>query len=175
MHSLQSFTASQQETIRKANRAIFIQSIVEGHDVSFFDLDSRFLDTFICPGQRLLKWQGTIFLELKTQAYIAALSNNDGPSDALLDELFPQNLPDQLLARHPDTPNLAPSEQDFLDRARARKQYLYNEPVYEAVLSLPRKYGWHDFLREFAVSINKNVEAIISNPVSLLLTPRIIF
>lgn len=175
MHSLLSFTASQLEVIRKANRAIFIQSIVEGHDVSFFDLDSRFLDTFICPGQRLLKWQGTIFLELKTQAYIAALSNNDGPSDALLDELFPQDLPDQLLARHPDTPNLAPSEQDFLDRARARKQYLYNEPVYEAVLSLPRKYGWHDFLREFAVSINKNVEAIISNPVSTPCHPHVSF
>ncbi|KAI5250419.1 hypothetical protein E4T43_00192 [Aureobasidium subglaciale] len=164
MHTLPAFTASQQEVVRKANRAIFISSILEGHDISFFDLDSRFLETFICPGQRLLKWQGTIFLELKTQAYIAALMNNDGPAESLLDELFPPDLADQLLSRHPDTPNLAPSEQDFLDRARSRKQYLFDEPQYEAYSTLPRKYGWHDFLREFAVSLSKNVEAVINNP-----------
>jgi hypothetical protein len=166
MHTLPAFTASQLEVVRKANRAIFISSILEGHDISFFDLDCRFLDTFICPGQRLLKWQGTVFLELKTQAYIAALMNNDGPSEALLDELFPNDLADQLLSRHPDAPNLAPSEQDFLDRARARKQYLFDEPSYDAYQTLPRKYGWHDFLREFAVALSKNVEAIINNPVS---------
>ncbi|KAH0342432.1 hypothetical protein KCU81_g5737, partial [Aureobasidium melanogenum] len=164
MHTLPAFTASQQEVVRKANRAIFISSILEGHDISFFDLDSRFMETFVCPGQRLLKWQGTIFLELKTQAYIAALMNNDGPSDSLLDELFPNDLADQLLSRHPDAPNLAPSEQDFLDRARARKQYLFDEPPYDAYSTLPRKYGWHDFLREFAVALSKNVEAIINNP-----------
>ncbi|OBW66967.1 MAG: Uncharacterized protein AUREO_029570 [Aureobasidium pullulans] len=164
MHTLPAFTASQQEVVRKANRAIFISSILEGHDISFFDLDSRFLETFICPGQRLLKWQGTIFLELKTQAYIAALMNNDGPAESLLDELFPNDLADQLLSRHPDAPNLAPSEQDFLDRARARKQYLFDEPSYDAYSTLPRKYGWHDFLREFAVSLSKNVEAVINNP-----------
>lgn len=166
MHTLPAFTASQHEVVRKANRAIFISSILEGHDISFFDLDCRFMETFICPGQRLLKWQGTIFLELKTQAYIAALMNNDGPSESLLDELFPDDLADQLLSRHPDAPNLAPSEQDFLDRARARKQYLFDEPSYDAYQTLPRKYGWHDFLREFAVALSKNVEAIINNPVS---------
>ncbi|KAI4724285.1 hypothetical protein E4T49_08018, partial [Aureobasidium sp. EXF-10728] len=164
MHTLPAFTASQQEVVRKANRAIFISSILEGHDISFFDLDSRFMETFVCPGQRLLKWQGTIFLELKTQAYIAALMNNDGPSETLLDELFPHDLADQLLSRHPDAPNLAPSEQDFLDRARARKQYLFDEPSYDAYSTLPRKYGWHDFLREFAVALSKNVEAVINNP-----------
>ncbi|CAD0113641.1 unnamed protein product [Aureobasidium uvarum] len=164
MHTLPAFTASQQEVVRKANRAIFISSILEGHDISFFDLDSRFIDTFVCPGQRLLKWQGTIFLELKTQAYIAAIMNNDGPSESLLDELFPNDLADQLLSRHPDAPNLAPSEQDFLDRARARKQYLFDEPSYDAYSTLPRKYGWHDFLREFAVALSKNARTPVSQP-----------
>lgn len=151
--------------MRKANRATFISSILEGHDISFYDLDSRFLDTFIPTGQRLLKWQGTVFLELKTQAYIAALMNNDGPPEVLLNELFPNDLEQRILARHPDAANVAPSEQDFLDRARARKQYLFNEPPYEALHNLRHKYGWQDFLREFASCINKNVESIINNPV----------
>lgn len=163
------FSLSQQEVIRKANRATFISSILEGNDISFYDLDSLFLDTFVPTGQRLLKWQGTVFLELKTQAYIAALMNNDGPAEVLLNELFPNDLDQRILARHPDAANITPSEQDFLDRARSRKQYLLSEPPYEALHSLRSKYGWQDFLREFASCVNKNVEAIINNPVSHLL------
>lgn len=160
------FTASQQEVIRKANRATFISSILEGHDISFYDLDARFLDTFVPTGQRLLKWQAAIFLDLKTQAYIAALMNSDGPPEVLLNELFPADLEQRIIARHPDAANIAPSEQDFLDRARARKQYLLDEPPYEALAKLRHKYGWQDFLREFATCINKNLESIINNPVS---------
>lgn len=160
------FTASKQEIIRISNKATFISSILEGHDISFFDLDQRFLDTFVPVGQRLLKWQGTIFLELKTQAYIAALMNGDASPEMLLDELFPVDLADKVIARHPDAPNLAPSEQDFLERARSRRHYLLSEPSYQAVTSLAKKYGWHDFLREFAGCVHRNVESIINNPVS---------
>lgn len=162
------FTPSKQEVIRITNKATFISSILEGHDISFFDLDQRFLETFIPTGQRLLKWQGTIFLELKTQAYIAALMNGDASPEMLLNDLFSDGLADKIIARHPDAPNLAPSEQDFLDRARSRRQYLSSEPPYQAVASLQKKYAWSDFLREFVSCIHKNVESIINNPVSCL-------
>ena len=91
--------------------------------------------------------------------------NNDGLPDSILDELFPNDLVDQLLSCHPDTIDMAPSEQDFLDRARARKQYLLSKPAYDAFSTLPLEYGWHDFLHDFAVSISKNVKAIINSPV----------
>jgi len=133
---------------------------------TLFDLDQRFLDTFLSTGQRLLKWQGTIFLEIKTQAYIVALMNGDVSPAILLDELFPEDMADRIIARHPDAPNLGPSEQEFLDRARSRKQYLLSEPAYQGVTSLVKKYAWHDFLREFASCIHTNVESIINNPVS---------
>jgi len=158
------FTASQQEVIRKANRATFISSILEGHDISFYDLDSRFLDTFIPNGHRLLNWQGLVFLELKTQAYIAALMNSDGPAELLLNELFPNDLDQRMMARHPEALNMIPSELDFLERARERKHRLLAEPPYEALNNLRQKYGWQDFLRDFATCINKNVEVIINNP-----------
>lgn len=170
-------TASQQEVIRKANRATFISSILEGHEISFFDLDYRFLDTFVPTGQRLAKWQGTIFLELKTQAYIAALMNSDGQVEILLHELFPPDLEQRIMARHPDSPNMAPSEQNFLDRARERKQQLLAEPPYEYLNNLRHKYGWQDFLREFASCINKNIEAVVNNPArtpsSVSFSPRV--
>ena len=164
--AIQLFTPAQQEVIRKANKATFISSILEGHDVSFFDLNEYFLEIFVPVGQRLLKWQGGIFLELKTQVYISALMNSDGPVDPLLDELFPRDLEERITARHPDTPNLAPSEQDFMERAKSRRQYLQAEPAETALETLPRKYEWQDFLKEFASCISKNVETILNPPVS---------
>ncbi|PNS18351.1 hypothetical protein CAC42_6168 [Sphaceloma murrayae] len=156
--AIQLFTPSQQEIIRKANRATFISSLLESHDVSFFDLNEYFLEVFVPSGQRLLKWQGAIYLELKTQVYISALLNSDGDVGALLDELFPADLEEKTIARHPDAPHLVPSEQDFVERARARKQYLQQEPAETALQSLPRKYAWQDFLREFANRSNSSTD-----------------
>lgn len=163
--AIQLFTPAQQEIIRKANKATFISSVLEGHDVSFYDLNEYFLDIFVPLGQRLLKWQGGIFLELKTQVYISALMNTEGPVNALLDELFPSDMEERLTARHPDAPNLAPSEQDFIERAKQRKQYLQAEPAQTAMHNLPRKYEWQDFAREFVSCISKNVDAILNPPV----------
>ncbi|KAK4574585.1 TTAGGG repeat binding factor [Recurvomyces mirabilis] len=162
--AIQMFQPSQQESIRKANIATFISSILGAHDVSFFHLNEYFMETFVPSGHRLLKWQGAIYLEMKTQTYISALMNSDGKPDAMLDELFPNDLDALILTRHPDAPSLSPSEQDFIDRCRARKNYLLAEPMEEAVRELPRKYQWGDFVREFASCVCKNVDGIMNLP-----------
>lgn len=164
--AIQMFQPNQQEIIRKANIATFISSILGAHDVSFFHLNEFFMETFVPLGHRLLKWQGAIYLELKTQIYISALMNSDGSPEAMLDELFPPDLDAQILTRHPDAPSLSPSEQDFIDRSRARKSYLLAEPSSdEALKELPKKYQWNDFVREFASCISKNVDGIMNVPV----------
>ncbi|TKA72697.1 hypothetical protein B0A55_06488 [Friedmanniomyces simplex] len=164
--AIQMFQPSQQELIRKANIATFVSSILGAHDVSFFHLNEYFMETFVPSGHRLLKWQGAIYLELKTQTYISAIMNSDGSPEAILDELFPPDLDALILTRHPDAPSLSPSEQDFIDRCRARKSYLLAEPSTEdAVQELPKKYQWNDFVREFASCISKNVDGIMNVPV----------
>lgn len=163
--AIQMFQPSQQEIIRKANIATFVSSILGAHDVSFFHLNEFFLDTFVPLGHRLLKWQGAIYLELKTQTYISALINSDTNPEAMLDELFPADQDAHILTRHPDAPSLSPSEQDFVDRSRSRKSYLLAEPATDdALRDLPKKYQWNDFVREFAACINKNVEGILNVP-----------
>ncbi|KAF2719127.1 hypothetical protein K431DRAFT_321922 [Polychaeton citri CBS 116435] len=163
--AIQMFQANQQEVIRKANIATFISSILGAHDVSFFHLNEYFMETFVPLGHRLLKWQGAIFLELKSQSYISALMNSDGSPQAMLDELFPPDLDAQILTRHPDAPSLSPSEQDFVDRCRSRKSYLLQEPsTPDVAQELSKKYQWTDFVREFATSISKNVEGILNVP-----------
>ena len=163
--AIQMFQPNQQEIIRKANIATFISSILGAHDVSFFHLNEFFMETFVPLGHRLLKWQGAIYLELKTQTYISALINSDGSPEAMLDELFPSDLDAQILTRHPDAPSLSPSEQDFIDRSKQRRNYLLAEDsTEEAVRDLPKKYQWHDFVREFATCISKNVDGIMNVP-----------
>ena len=123
------------------------------------------METFVPLGHRLLKWQGAIYLELKTQTYISALMNSDGSPEAMLDELFPPDLDAQILTRHPDAPSLSPSEQDFIDRSRARKNYLLaGDTADKALQELPKKYQWQDFVREFASCISKNVDGIMNVP-----------
>lgn len=161
----QMFQPNQQETIRKANIATFISSILGAHDVSFFHLNEFFLETFVPLGHRLLKWQGAVLLELKTQTYISALMNSGGSSNTLLEELFPHDLDSQILTRHTDAPSLSPSEQDFIDRSRSRKSYLQTSPTADgAMQELPKKYQWSDFVREFAGAISKNIDSIMSAP-----------
>jgi protein TBF1 len=163
--AIQMFQINQQEVIRKANIATFLSSILGAHDVSFFHLNEFFMETFVPLGHRLLKWQGAVYLELKTQTYISALMNSDGAPDAMLDELFPPDLDAQILTRHPDAPTLSPSEQDFIDRSRARKSYLLaEESTPEALQELTKKYAWPDFVREFAMNISKNVDGIMNVP-----------
>ncbi len=166
MHANIAIATGQQELIRKANIATFVSSILGAHDVSFFHLNEYFMETFVPSGHRLLKWQGAIFLELKTQTYISAIMNSDGSPEAMLDELFPPDLDALILTRHPDAPSLSPSEQDFIDRCRARRKYLLPEPTTEdALQELPKKYQWNDFVREFASCISKNVDGIMNVPV----------
>ena len=158
-------TPSQQTTLRKANRATFISALLVSHEISLHELDDRFLDTFIPPGQRLLKWQGAIYLELKTQAYIFALLNSDPHIDTLLDDLFPTNIEDLIISRHTETPNLVASEHDFVERLGARKQYLLAEWAGNAAQTLPAKYPWEEFVREFAASVYKNLDFLLNTPV----------
>ncbi|KAK5132299.1 hypothetical protein LTR08_009207 [Meristemomyces frigidus] len=161
----QMFQPSQQEVMRKANVATFISSVLGGHDIAFYRLNEFFLETFVPMGNRLLKWQGALYLELKTQTYISALMNGESSSEAMLDELFPPDLDAQILTRHPDAPSLGPSEQDFIDRSRQRKSYLRDVPsLQRAAQELPKRYQWNDFLREFATGISKNVDSILHVP-----------
>lgn len=155
---------SQVEIIRKANLASFVSSVFGAQEIGFSDMNDHFLETFVPDGSRLLKVPGAIFLELKTQAFISSMNNTDRTKTELLRDLFPDDLEQRLLARRPGTRQLAPSEADFVNRARSRRDILLNEinnPSSNE--SLPDKYRWEDFLRDLSLYISKNLEAI-ANP-----------
>ncbi|KAF4238517.1 hypothetical protein CNMCM6805_006365 [Aspergillus fumigatiaffinis] len=152
---------SQVDIIRKANLASFVSSIFGTQEIGFAELNEHFLDVFVPEGGRLLKVQGALFLELKTQAFIASMNNTERTRTELLYDLFPDDLEQRLLDRRPGTRQLAPSEADFVKRAGSRRDILLNDiNNEEAMKALPDKYHWEDFLRDLSSYITKNFDAI---------------
>ena len=139
--------------------------------MGFYHLNENFLHTFVADGNRLLKSQAQLYLDLKTQCFISAvtigLTEEDPlPPEDLLEELFPVNLEEFLLSRRPGAKQLAPSELDFLQRARNRRRSLLEESdCPDAINALPQKYSWDDFLREVGSYVSKNFETIVGTSV----------
>lgn len=157
---------TQVDIIRKANLASYVSSIFGSQEISFAELNDHFIDVFVPEGRSLLKVQGALFLELKTQAFIASLNNEERTRTEILFELFPDDLEQRLLSKRMGTRQLAPSETDFVKRARSRRDIILadinNE---EAMKALPDKYHWEDFLRDLSSYISKNFDAINSQQV----------
>lgn len=152
---------AQVDIIRKANMASFVSSIFGSQDIGFSELHDYFLDIFVPEGSRLLKGQGALFLELKTQAYISSLTSKDQNRREVLHSLFPDNLGLKFLARRPNNKQLAPSETDFVKRAWSRRDILLadmDNP--DAIHTLRERYRWEDFLRDLSSYISKHFESI---------------
>ena len=149
------------DTVRKANMATFIISILGSQDVGFYHLNEYFMDTFVAEGDVLSKAQADLFLELKTQAYISAISNGERSREEILEDLFPDATEDQFLERRHGNKQLAPSEKDFLMHLRKRRKRLLDEPyTQEGIKALPEKYVWSDFLRHVSRYVSKNYEVV---------------
>lgn len=155
--------------IRNANLTTFVTSCFGSGEVGFYHLNEYFLDTFVNDGSRLLKQQAGLFLDLKTQAYISAMSTRERPKEVVLDEMFPESLEEKLIDRRAGAKSLAPSEDEFIERLRNRRKALENGADTEAVLEAQRdNYKWDTFLSDLATYINKNFEAITDEAVTSL-------
>ncbi|KAI9761231.1 MAG: hypothetical protein M4579_001151 [Chaenotheca gracillima] len=166
-HDLHLQDAEHRNIIRKANLATFVSSIFGSQDVGFYHLNEYFLDTFVPDGARLLKSQGGLYLDLKTQAYLSAMANGERSRREILEDLFPDELDQLLLSRRPGAKQLTPSEIDFVKRSKSRRDHLLNEPDDEAAIAaLPDKYVWEDFLRDVSIYVNRNFEDLVKAPAS---------
>jgi protein TBF1 len=157
----------QVEILRKANLATFVSSIFGSQEIGFAELNDHFLETFVPENGRLLKAQGSLFLDLKTQAFISSMHTPDRSKTELLYTLFPDDIESRILVRRPGARGLAPSEQDFVKRALSRRDILLAEVNNrDALDALPGKYQWDDFLRDISSYISKNFESLNPQPVS---------
>jgi hypothetical protein len=91
-------------------------------------LNDHFIETFVADGGELEKDPGMLFLNLKTQMFLSAVSQEEQErsKEEILDDLFPSNLGETLLARHPGL-ELSPVEIEFVNEAKARRELLQND------------------------------------------------
>jgi hypothetical protein len=118
--------AKHRETIRTTNLATFVASVFSG-EVGFYELHDHFIETFTPDGEPLNKEPGELYLSLKTQMFFSALLSEDADrtKDELLEDLFPEGIEDLLDERSLET-HLSKTELDFVEKCRARREYLSN-------------------------------------------------
>lgn len=133
-------------------------------DVSISGTNENASAPAVSVSGRLLKSQAVLYLDLKTQAYISALETNERSKEEMLNDIFPENMEDDLIRRkgaHPDVDAnrasaLSPSETDFIQRCKSRKEHLRS-----ASQDLSEKYEWLVFLKELFEYVSKNVGLLV--------------
>jgi protein TBF1 len=164
--------SAQVDVLRKANLATFVSSIFGSQEIGFAELNDHFLEIFVPENGRLLKAQGSLFLDLKTQAFISSMHTPERSKTELLYTLFPDDIESRILSRRSGARGVAPSEQDFIKRAFSRRDILLADVNNAAALdALPQKYQWDDFLRDISGYISKNFELLNTQPVRINSSP----
>lgn len=143
------------DVLRRTNMATFMASIFSG-EIGLRIMDINFVEIFVPENGRLLKAQASIYLELKTQAFIAAKRTRPDIVNQAMLELFPSDMEKHLLAKRPGAKSLAPSEHDFLKRLKSRRDILYADIRNNRLGSLESRYRWDDFSREVYSYLSKN-------------------
>lgn len=150
------------ETVRKANLATFLSHILAQDKPDLLLLDRHFLDCFVPIGRELLEWQAELFLSVKTQAYMTCyLPGDNWANHQIVEELFPLDLGDRLVTRHPHSRNLSKAEMEFVENAMARRQLLLSEASKPYFLSGPQdKYPWMVLVGEIRNTLPKILDSI---------------
>ncbi len=156
----------QVDVLRKANQALYMSSIFTG-EVGLRDMDQNFLEVFVPEQGRLLKAQGSIYLELKTQAFITANRTAAAQPLLVMAELFPHDIESKLLETRPGQKTLAPSEQDFLKRMSSRRDILLADIRNRTLDQLPMRYRWEDLSREVSAYLIRNFSSSPTNAAAL--------
>lgn len=149
--------------IRKANLATFVCGLFGSQDVGFYHLNKYFLAIIAPEGVRLWKVQGTLFLELKTQAYISALAAAPASKAKILEEMFPAGMEKSLRARRFPVTCLVTCEVDLVSQCQRRREALSKMSNDRAGLeALHEKYVWDHFLRTMIRYICRNLNGLTS-------------
>ncbi|ANB15150.1 Tbf1p [Sugiyamaella lignohabitans] len=145
IEGLDNTSRSTKQIVQRANLVTFLAAVFGSIEVGFYHLNEYFLETFVPENGKLLKPLASLFLDLKTQAYISALGQNEKSKTDVLNDLFPENLEQVLYSFRPDRKSLSPSEEEFITKCKRRRSRLESE---ESSETLAQTYQWLSFLKE---------------------------
>ncbi|KAI5951918.1 TBF1 [Candida jiufengensis] len=138
-------------------------------DTSYLENSSSALTTSIQTGAgsfiggkigKLLKPQALLYLDLKTQAYISAIEAGERSREEILEDILPDDM-DQLLMIKRQVNLLLPTENDFIERCKIRKNLLLNYNEENTNLPLNENFKWFNFLKDLFDYVSKNMGYLI--------------
>lgn len=159
---------------RRINLATFVTSLFF-RSVGLEELDNYFLFNFLPRGGTLSKLAGSLWIELKTQAFVSTMAGRDPrPQSAILSGLFTEDVRHRLLEARPGTEDLAQSEEDFILDMRSRLNALEADLTEMEPTALAQKYPWNDLLENVVsyISILKLDDRKLTGSERLLLKQR---
>ncbi|CCE84053.1 Piso0_004655 [Millerozyma farinosa CBS 7064] len=176
-----------ESALRKVNLATFLGATLGTIEVGFFYLNESFLDIFcpanslnpsnslsnMSPSNsgvqsgfntavgdrcgRLFKPQASLYLNLKTQAYISAVEADERSREEILNDILPDNLTEMLSAKR-RVKTLSPSELEFIEQCKIRKDLLLSYPPTK---DLSEEFEWISFLKELIEYAAKNMSFLV--------------
>lgn len=175
-----------ESTLRKVNLATFLAATLGLLEAGFFHLNEAFLSVFcplnnLDPANsmsnmsptnmnpqssvntvigdkvgKIFKPQATLYLDLKTQAFISGLVAGERSRQDILEDVFPTNLEEVLLKRR-GVKTLSPIEIDFVNRCHSRKESLLKSEED----NFAEQYEWFGFLKDLFDLVCKDMSLLI--------------
>ena len=143
------------QAIAKANQALWMSSVFTG-ERGLRDMDLNFIDIFVPMQGQLLGAHGSIYLALKTQAFITAWRSGLPQLIPIVEELFPLNLQQKILDRRGGSESPTTTEQDFLKSLSVRRESLLADIKNGTLNGLPDRHSYFDFGREVNTYLSQN-------------------
>lgn len=137
---------AQIEILRKANQATYLSSVFTG-EIGLRDMDQNFLNVFIPPDGHLSEAQGSIYIELKTQAFITAWRTG-APLMPVVEELFPSDMQEKIVKSRTGSELPLASEKSFLERLATRRDVLLAHTSSGTLNQLQTVFTYLDLGRE---------------------------
>jgi hypothetical protein len=159
---------------RRINLATFVTSLFFS-SVGLEELDNYFLFTFLPRGGTLSKLAASLWIELKTQTFVAAVVGSDPrPQSAILSVLFTEDVRQRLLDARPGAEDLGQSEEEFIVDMRARQNALEADLAKTDPATLAQNFPWSDLLENIVsyLSILKLDDRKLTGSERLLLKQR---
>ena len=131
--------------IRRANLASYLSAFLGRQDLGLHDLDEHFLSILV-SGADMTKDTQNVFLDLKSQAFIAGLEASEAAED-LLEELFGNRFHKQLdTLSNGESVHLSEATK-FITRCERRRMYLRKfASTDEGLAHVKNKFEWEPFL-----------------------------
>ena len=133
--------------VRKVNLATFLGTLFGNHGVGWAELDEKFITLFNSEPTSPTRGDSKLWIDLKIQAYIAAVVHGDCKAEDVLRNLFPTNLKERLLSNLPGLKRDASAEVDLLSKVARVFSELNADSRGPGLSKLPSKYPLEAFLR----------------------------